>query len=122
MTQRRRSSAADFTTTKLKPGHATTRANGLPGIGTSSGAVVHLSLRATARRSRLSHKQLEVLQQWDSDELLANRNRTIEALGHGHLRTARGDYLDIGGSTGGGSRRIIDAWEPPDWHHFLLAE
>ena len=28
-------------------------------------------------------------------------------------------YLDIGGITGGTSRRIIDAWQPPGWHHFL---
>ena len=34
-------------------------------------------------------------------------------------QTARGDYLDIGGSTGGGSRRIIDGWKPPDWRQFL---
>ena len=66
-----------------------------------------------------TQKQLEVLQQWDSGELLANRNRSIVALGHGRLRTARGDYLDIGGSTGGGSRRIIDGWQPPDWRQFL---
>ena len=38
------------------------------------------------------------------------------------LRTARGDYLDIGGSTGGGSRRIIDTWQPPDWRDFLQDE
>ena len=69
-----------------------------------------------------TQKQLEVLQQWDSGELLANRNRSIVALEHGRLRTARGDYLDIGGSTGGGSRRIIDGWQPPDWHHFLQDE
>ena len=31
----------------------------------------------------------------------------------------RGDYLDVGGSTGGGSRRIIDGWQPPDWRQFL---
>ena len=67
-----------------------------------------------------THKQLEVLQQWDSGELLSNRNRSIVALGHGRLRTARGDYLDIGGSTGGGSRRIIDGWKPPDWRQFLV--
>ena len=66
-----------------------------------------------------TQKELEVLQQWDSGELRTNRNNSIVALGHGRLRTARGDYLDIGGSTGGGSRRIIDGWQPPDWRAFL---
>ena len=64
-------------------------------------------------------KELEVLRQWDRGELLANRNSAIVALGHGRLRTAQGDYLVIGGSTGGGSRRIIDGWQPPDWQQFL---
>ena len=27
--------------------------------------------------------------------------------------------LDIGGSTGGGSRRVLDSWQPPDWREFL---
>ena len=66
--------------------------------------------------------QLDVLERWDSGELLDNRNRAIVALGHGRLRTARGDYLDIGGSAGGGSRRIIDGWQPPDWRQFLQDE
>ena len=47
---------------------------------------------------------------------------SVANTGHGRLRTARGDYLDIGGSTGGGSRRIIDSWQPPDWHAFLADE
>ena len=67
----------------------------------------------------LTRRQLEVLQKWESGELLSNRNRAIVAVGHGRLRTAGGDYLDIGGSTGGGSRRIIDSWQPPDWREFL---
>ena len=33
--------------------------------------------------------------------------------------SARGDYLDIGDSTGGGSRRILDSWQSPDWHEFM---
>ena len=69
-----------------------------------------------------TRRQLEVLERWDSGELRNNRNSAIVALGHGRLRTARGDYLDIGGSTGGGSRRIIDGWQPPDWRHFLQDE
>ena len=33
--------------------------------------------------------------------------------------TKRGGYMDIGGSTGGGSRRVIDDWAPPDIEEFL---
>ena len=64
-------------------------------------------------------RELEVLQKWDSGELLSKRNEAIVAVGHGRLQSAQGDYLDIGGSTGGGSRRIIDSWQPPDWRDFL---
>ena len=65
-------------------------------------------------------QELEVLQLWDSGALLANRNSAHVALAN--LRTAQGDYLAIGGSTGGGSRRIIDSWQPPDWRQFLHDE
>ncbi len=66
-----------------------------------------------------TQKELEVLQQWDSGQLLHKKNMSIVSVGHGRLQTALGDYLDIGGSTGGGSRRIIDGWQPPDWRQFL---
>ena len=46
-------------------------------------------------------------------------NTAIRNFGHGRLENAAGDYMDIGGSTGGGSRRIIDGWQPPDWRQFL---
>ena len=66
-----------------------------------------------------THKELQVLQHWDNGKLREDLNNAIGALGHGRLTTASGDYLDIGGSTGGGSRRIIDGWKPPDWSDFL---
>ena len=78
--------------------------------------------RLARHRNNLTQEQVEVLRQWDTNELLRNRNSAIVAHGHGRLRTARGDYLDIGGSTGGGSRRIIDGWKPPDWQEFLQDE
>ena len=60
-----------------------------------------------------------MLERWETGESLRRRNRVVGALGHGRLRTARGDWLDIGGSVGGGSRRIIDSWKPPDWREWL---
>ena len=42
------------------------------------------------------------------------------ASGHGRLESATGVYLDIGGSTGGGARRVVDGWVAPDWREFLV--
>ena len=63
-----------------------------------------------------------MLRQWDDGVLLDNLNTAIAARGHGRLRKAGGEYLDIGGSTGGAPRRNIDSWQPPDWHAFLEDE
>ncbi len=52
-------------------------------------------------------------------ELRINRNNAVRALGHGQLRNRRGDVMDIGGSTGGASRRILDSWHQPDFREFL---
>ena len=69
-----------------------------------------------------THRQWNLLEKWDCGELLKTRNRAIVALGHGRLVNAQGDHMDIGGSTGGGSRRIIDSWQPPDWSDVLPDE
>ena len=74
---------------------------------------------ATQPARHFTRQQLDVLESYESGELLRIRNNAILALGHGRLRTARGETLDIGGSTGGGSRRILDSWHPPDWREFL---
>ena len=63
-----------------------------------------------------------MLARWDSGELRDNRNQAVLAFGHGRLENALGDYLEWGGSAGGGSRRIIDGWQPPDWRTFLEEE
>ena len=57
--------------------------------------------------------QTDLLERYDSGVLLQELNSAIAAWGHGRLRSEAGDHLDIGGSTGGGSRRIIDDWAPP---------
>ena len=77
---------------------------------------------ATQPARHFTRRQLELLDSYDSGELLRVRNNAIQALGHGRLRNARGETLDIGGSTGGGSRRILDSWHPPDWVQFLAGE
>ena len=61
----------------------------------------------------------DLLQWWDSGVLLKKYNRAIADYGHGRLRFDAGDHLDIGGSTGGVSRRLIDGWVMPNWRDFL---
>ena len=72
-----------------------------------------------ANTAYFSRRQYAVLQMWDDGQLRKNLNKTITDLGHGRLQSAQGAFLEIGGSTGGGARRIIDSWVPPDWHQFL---
>ena len=79
----------------------------------------HRHLRRGASQLAFSSWQQKLLQRWDSGELLREMNRAVSDWGHGRLRSADGGHLDIGGSTGGGSRRIIDGWVPPDWREFL---
>jgi hypothetical protein len=67
----------------------------------------------------LSKNQLDVLKQWDRGWLRDALNQAIGEFGHGRLESQTGEFLDIGGSTGGGSRRLIDGWVPLDWREFL---
>ena len=86
--------------------------------------------RARARESGASQPadldfslaQLDLLKKWDSGELRRNRNDAIKALGHGRLENRKGQALEIGGSTGGASKRLIDHYVPPDWRKFLSEE
>ena len=70
-------------------------------------------------KATYTSRQVELLRQYDSNELLIAMNNAIVGAGHGRLRRPCGEFLDIGGSTGGGSRRIIDGWMPPDFQAFL---
>ena len=70
----------------------------------------------------LTPRQTDLLERYDSCRLMEELNAAKVAWGHGRLRSEAGEYMDIGGSTGGGSRRIIDDWTPPDWQEFLEQE
>ena len=65
--------------------------------------------------------QLGILDTYDSGQLRIVMNDTVAQFGHGRLVRATGKTQDIGGSTGGGSRRIVDDWEPPGWRLCLAA-
>ena len=70
-------------------------------------------------RHGLSPRQMVLLEDYDSGRLMRELNNAKVAWGHGRLRDDVGRYMDIGGSTGGVSRVIIDDWEPPDPEVFL---
>ena len=63
-----------------------------------------------------------MIKQIDGDVLRHNMNQAIAKTGHGQLALAAGETKQIGGITGGGPRRIVDGWTPPDWRQFLQAE
>ena len=70
----------------------------------------------------LTEAQTGMLKKFDDGVLRHNMNQAIVKTGHGQLVLATGETKEIGGSTGGGPRRIIDGWTPPDWRQILQAE
>ena len=63
----------------------------------------------------LNAGQLALLKQLDDGSLHWAANTATLASGSGRLRNRDGQVMDIGGSTGGFTRRILDDWVPPDW-------
>ena len=68
---------------------------------------------------RLNRREEELLSQFESGALLRQLNIAVEAFGHGRLWNASGQFKDIGGSTGGGARRVLDSWKPADLCQFF---
>ncbi len=66
-----------------------------------------------------SNKQLDILKKWGCGMLRKELSKATMQHGHGRLESAAGEYMDIGGSTGGISWRTIDGWVPPDWRQLL---
>ena len=79
----------------------------------------HLAF-AAARGSSLGPRELEILQKLGSGELRQTANAAIEAHGHGCLRAADGSSMDIGSSTGGRTRRLLDSYVIPSHENFLI--
>ena len=63
-------------------------------------------------------RQLEVLEQYRSGWLRKEANKRTLISGHGRLKREDDSYLDIGGSTGGFVRTVLDDWGPPDLTDF----
>ena len=66
----------------------------------------------------LNPKQLRVLQEYQSGELRRKANKLTMISGHGRLKKEDHSFVDIGGSTGGFVRTVLDDWEPPDLADF----
>ena len=66
----------------------------------------------------LNPKQLRLLQEYQSGELLRQANKLTMVSGHGRLKKEDHSFVDIGGSTGGFLRTVLDDWEPPDLADF----
>ena len=70
-------------------------------------------------RRPLNPKQLRVLQEYQSGELRRKANNLTMKSGHGRLKKEDDSFVDIGGSTGGFVRTVLDDWEPPDLAEFV---
>ena len=66
----------------------------------------------------LSPKQQQVLKEYESGELRRKANNLTMMSGHGRLKKEDDSFVDIGGSTGGFVRTVLDDWEPPDLEDF----
>ena len=61
-----------------------------------------------------SHQQ-RLLERLESGELLWRMNSAVGKWGHGRLETPDGHCVEIGGSTGGLTRELVDEWKPPSF-------
>ena len=77
-----------------------------------------LQQRLSQTNRQLNPKQLQVLQQYQSGELRRQANNLTMISGHGRLKMEDHSFVDIGGSTGGFVRTVLDDWEPPDLADF----
>ena len=66
----------------------------------------------------LNPEQQRVLQEYHSGFLRIQANKLTMISGHGRLKNDDCSFVDIGGSTGGFVRTVLDDWEPPDVAHF----
>jgi hypothetical protein len=74
--------------------------------------------KGKTKTKRLSPKQLQVLKEYQNGELRRKANRLTLRSGHGRLSREDNSFVDIGGSTGGFVRTVLDDWEPPDLAEF----
>jgi hypothetical protein len=74
----------------------------------------HLARKRAAGRGRFSYGDQQLLRDFDTGDLLRQANAATRASGHGRLKNADGTFQDIGASTGGLARTVLDDWKPVD--------
>ena len=71
------------------------------------------------RKARaLNPNQQRLLREYQSGELRKQANKLTMISGHGRLKKEDHSFVDVGGSTGGFARTVLDDWEPPDLADF----
>ena len=67
----------------------------------------------------LERWEQENLRRLEDGSLLRHTNEAVAAYGHGTLRRDDGETIEIGGSTGGITRFLLDGYAEPDVDSFL---
>ena len=67
----------------------------------------------------LEHWEKENLRRLEDGSLLRHTNEAVAAYGHGTMRRDDGETIEIGGSTGGITRFLLDGCAEPDVDSFL---
>ena len=75
--------------------------------------------RGQVEERELAEWEQENLRKLEDGSLLRRTNEAVAAFGHGTLRRAGGERLEIGGSTGGVTRFLLDGNAEPDVASFL---
>ena len=70
----------------------------------------------------LSRSMKALLARYDNDSLRKEANEATLHSGNGRLRREDGTKMDIGGSTGGLTRILLEHWKPRDGRAFLNAD
>jgi len=71
------------------------------------------------REDQLSQRDANLLQDFRNGRALEQLNMAVVEHGHGTLRGVGGRTLQIGGSSGGRTRELLDNWEPPNVASFF---
>ena len=68
--------------------------------------------------ARFTKEDEDILALYYDDSLRKEANRLTLESGNGRLHQADGNYVDIGASTGGYIRKILQNWKPPNTQAF----
>ena len=68
--------------------------------------------KGKSKAKPLNRNQLRVLRDYRSGELRRQAIRLTKISGHGRLKKEDHSFVEIGGSTGGFVRTVLDDWEP----------